>query len=127
MDDVQIASKTGPVAVPFRKPGIFQSLFSPVVIWEPSEMDFEGKDRISVDPFQIEVLGGKFVVKEFLTDAANGQGEIRDLVMQMAPDRWLVMVVDGADPPLDALTIIDDQLEFQNVALGSFEPEESLE
>ena len=90
-------------------------------------MDFEGKERISVDPFQIEVLGGKFMVKEFLTDAANDQGKIRDLIGQMAPDRWLVMVVDGVDPPLDALTIIDDELEFQNVALGSFEPEESLE
>ena len=90
-------------------------------------MDLEGKERISVDPFQIEVLGGKFMVKEFLTDAVNDQGKIRDLVMQMAPDRWLVMVVDGSEPPLDALTIIDDQLEFQNVALGSFDPEEPLE
>ena len=90
-------------------------------------MDFEGKERIAVDPFRIEVLGGKFVVKEFLTDATNDQGKIRELIKQMAPDRWLVMVVDGVEPPLDALTIIDDELEFQNVALGSFEPEESLE
>ena len=90
-------------------------------------MDFEDKNRIAVDPFQIDVLGGKFVVRELLTDAENDQEKIRDLIMQMAPDRWLVMVVDEAEPPLDALTIIDDELEFQSVALGSFEPEESLE
>ncbi len=90
-------------------------------------MEFEDKNRITVDPFRIDVLGGKFAVQEFLTDAENDQGKIRELIKQMAPDRWLVMVVDGAEPPLDALTIIDDELEFQTIALGSFEPEESLE
>ncbi len=86
-------------------------------------MDIEGKSRVVVEPFRIEVLGGQFLVKELLVGQGEDQAGVNNTLHLSSPDRWLVMVVEGADPPVDALTIIDDELEFQSVALGIFETE----
>lgn len=83
--------------------------------------DFGGKTPVTIEPFTVQVLGGWFTVKGLLLDQHQDSQGILDHIRSMPADRWFVMLSDAEENSWDVLAIIDDQFEFQSVALGTLE------
>ena len=86
-------------------------------------MDPEDKNRITVEPFKLQVLGGEFTVQELVLQDDQDQAEFQASLMDIPSDRWFVMLAEGEENTQDTLAIIDDNFEFQIYAVGSFENE----
>ncbi len=78
-----------------------------------------------MQPFTIRVLGGSFTVQEVLSQNGPSEQETIDLMMTIPPDRWFVILDENpGGESRDALALIDDDLQFQSLAVGNFEGEE---
>ena len=55
----------------------------------------------------------------------GSEQETVDLMMTISPDRWFVILDENPGNEFrDALALIDDELQFQTLAVGNFEGEE---
>ncbi len=78
-----------------------------------------------MQPFTIKVLGGSFTVQEISPQDEASEQETVDLMMTISPDRWFVILDENpGGESRDALALIDDELQFQSLAVGNFEGEE---
>ena len=75
----------------------------------------------SMEPFTIEVLGGTFTVDRVVPQPGQPEEEVLHRMHGVPPERWFVILDEPVDAePVDALALIDDDLEFQTLATGSF-------
>lgn len=81
-------------------------------------MDETDKMTLNVPGFPVRVLGGTFVVKEIMLGKSESREQVLSLIHATAEDRWFVMVSDDAGGEMDALAMLDDDLEVQIYAHG---------
>ena len=72
-----------------------------------------------VPPMAIKVLGGTFHVHEIVLHGTDGRDDVIQKIQSVPPDRWFVMASDHPGEKHDALSVIDDGLNFQVYAHGN--------
>jgi hypothetical protein len=78
-----------------------------------------------MQPFTIRVLGGQFTVLEIVPRDDRSPAELIDLMLSIPPERWFVVLDEDSEMrPRDALALIDDEFQFQTLAVGTFQGEE---
>ena len=77
-----------------------------------------------MEPFTIQVLGGHFTVEKIVPQKGQSEDEASRAMRDISPERWFVVLDEPLDgEPIDALALIDDDLEFQTLATGTFKGE----
>ena len=79
------------------------------------------KNRVSVDAFDLTVLGGTFTVSEIIVEDNQTEDEVMGLIRETPADRWFVILADSEGTTQDVLALIDDEYEFLFVGLGTLE------
>jgi len=74
-----------------------------------------------IEPMAIKVLGGTFHVQEVVLHGADQKEDVIEKLKGVPADRWFVMASDHPGENHDALSVIDDALNFQVYAHGSLE------
>ncbi len=77
----------------------------------------------TVPSFQIKVLGGGFKITEVMVNEEESTETVTASISTTSEDRWFVMAAEDSESGQDTLAIIDDNMEFQIVALGQLLPE----
>ena len=74
-----------------------------------------------MEPFTIRVLGGRFTVTRVVPEDDRPPMETIEMMLSIAPERWFVILDDPlSGEPRDALALIDDNFQFQTLAVGTF-------
>ena len=77
-----------------------------------------------MQPFTIRVLGGEFTVLEIVRQDDRPPAEIIGMMLSIPPERWFVVLDEDSEMrPRDALALIDDDFQFQTLAVGTFHGE----
>ena len=77
-----------------------------------------------MEPFTIQVLGGQFTVEKIVPQPGQNEDDAGRAMRELPPERWFVVLDEPPDgDPVDALALIDDDLEFQTLATGTFKGE----
>lgn len=75
-----------------------------------------------MQPFTIKILGGRFTIREIVPKEKRSEGELIGNLLSIPAERWFVLQEQsGHEGPQDMLALIDDQLEFRTVAVGTFD------
>lgn len=82
---------------------------------------FADKKRVPVDRFKLGVLGGMFTVTEILPEDDQSTEDCLNSIHSIPADRWFVILADSEGTTQDVLALINDEYEFQFVALGTLE------
>ncbi|MEE8397341.1 MAG: hypothetical protein V3S29_14885 [bacterium] len=82
---------------------------------------FEGKTLTPVEGVKVEVMGGTFSLSGVLLDSGQDAETVLQVIRETPQDRWFVMLSGAAEDEQDVLALIDDQMAFQSVALGTLE------
>lgn len=82
---------------------------------------FEGKTLAPVEGVKVEVMGGTFSLSGVLLDSGQDAETVLQVIRETPQDRWFVMLSETAEDEQDVLALIDDQMAFQSVALGTLE------
>lgn len=78
----------------------------------------EDKKRATVEQFRLGILGGTFTVMEVIIEDDQTAEDALNLIQSTASERWFVILADSEGTTQDVLALIDDEYEFQFVALG---------
>jgi len=81
--------------------------------------DFDGKSRHPISGLTVDVLGGRFSVAELLLDGNQEPETAINTIHDISPDRWLVIVSEEQGNSEDILALINDEFEFDSVAIGT--------
>lgn len=81
----------------------------------------EDSDRIAVEPFNLGVLGGTFIVTDVILADGQTQEDAINLIHSTPADRWFVILADSEGTTHDVLALIDDDYEFRFVGLGTLD------
>ena len=79
------------------------------------------KNRVSVEAFDLIVLGGTFTVSEIIVEDNQTEDDVMNLIRSTPSDRWFVILADSEGTTQDVLALIDDEYEFLFVGLGTLE------
>lgn len=82
---------------------------------------FAEKNRVSVEAFDLTVLGGTFTVKEIIIEDNQTEDDVMNLIRSTPEDRWFVILADSEGTTQDVLALIDDEYDFLFVGLGTLE------
>lgn len=85
--------------------------------------NFAEKNRVSVEAFDLIVLGGTFTVSEIIVEDGQTEDEVMELIRSTPADRWFVILADSEGTTQDVLALIDDEYDFLFVGLGTLESE----
>ena len=77
-----------------------------------------------MEPFTIAVLGGSFTVERIVPQPGEPEEGPLRLMRELPAERWFVVLHEPEDAkPVDALTLIDEDLNIRSLATGHFTPE----